>query len=617
MEYVHGKTLKELILEKAPFSNAATLAIVEQVALALSHAHENGIIHKDIKPQNILIKTDGDEGGYVKVTDFGIADRKNSLKISEENFTMGSVHYISPEGASNDPVDARSDLYSLGITMYEMLTGELPFDSDDPDEIPQMHRASPFPNIAKKRSDIFPMMREVLTKLVSKPPHKRYQTATQLYNDVKRAIMEDTKYREHGDFIAQQQSAVNPNIYAGYDEPAPPPRKQSPPGRTEQGAAKNPKKDRMVIIGGIATAVVVLALIGIGIFWLLSRFGDQEGYATIPSVIGHEISWVTEQLENSGLNFSIQEEYHDTVPLGHVIDSNVRSAGAWNVEYEVELLVSLGSESAQQVVVPDISGMSIAAAVSLFADLPISLNQENGVFHQTVPENHIISQNPEAGASVPHGTTIYVYWSQGPQTQMSAMPNIIALTDTAARSQILQNNLVVGTVTAERSEAHPVGTVIRQHPQPGTQLHPGSSVDFVLSDGLNVPDTTGTVPDATGTTPPETTSAETTPPEEIEPEETTEIDDPNDPTEPEEATEPTTQPQQTVRRLTIFPPGLTEEPADVRLYRISNGSMLFEASHTMTQESMAWIIDVSGTGTIEFVVTVNGANVGSQFENFN
>jgi serine/threonine-protein kinase len=613
MEYVHGKTLKELIQEQAPFSNEVMLGVAEQITAALIHAHEGGIIHKDIKPQNILVMPNGS----VKVADFGIADdKKSTRKVVEEGSTMGSVHYISPEAACNDPVDARSDLYSLGITMFEMMTGELPFDSDDPDEIPALHIGAPFPNIIKKNPEILPLVREIIAKLTRKDTNKRYQSANLLYKDIKRAIMECAKYRQ---FETAQQTSRDSAHHTGSvgtpravhrddDISRPAPRPRPPAGRPKKTAA-DIRRERLFIAGGIGAAALVIVLLVIGINWISGLFGnDDEGYVTVPALIGRDIEWVMQELTAIGIDFIELEPEYSTeaphIPYGHVLSSNVHGAGDWPLDTPIQLIMSLGPQGAVATIsVPDITGLHIDQARAIIENLPIYFAEESSAFNQVVPENHIISQNPQSGTNVPEGTTIYVIWSLGAQAQLATVPNIVALPEAQARSAILNANLAVGNIIVEQSDIIPRGSVIRQITAPGTQLPPGSAIDFVISDGV--------LPPEPGTEPP--TEPYTEPP--TEPGENgyengydNGYDDPygeNGYDDPEPQP-----PVETSRVLPLNPLIAAEETVALRLYRIVNGGMRqLVATTEATAEDLPWNVTVSGSGTVEFILSVNGTEL--------
>ncbi|MCL2575023.1 MAG: Stk1 family PASTA domain-containing Ser/Thr kinase [Defluviitaleaceae bacterium] len=595
MEYVHGKTLKELINERAPFSNEIMLGVAEQITLALVHAHENGIVHKDIKPQNILVMSNG----TVKVTDFGIADDKNSRRaIVEEGSTMGSVHYISPEAASSAEVDPRSDLYSLGITMFEMMTGVLPFDSEDVDEIPVMHMEAPLPSITKFNPQTLPKVREIIVKLTSKATYKRYQSANSLYKDIQQAIHECAKYQQ----LEAGDEGGGERYQARHQNDTPAPRKPQPrPRKTE----KDKLRDKIFITGGIAAAVVVLVGLGFLISWIVGLFGDDDtDMVFVPMLDGMHIDAV----RDLGLTLDESFEYSDDVGFNYIIWSSIVEAGYMEIGANVEVVISQGSEDDQRITVPDITGLSITAARDIITNLGLQLNEEEAIFSLTVPENHIISQNPAYPEEVPFGTAIYIVWSLGQETQMATVPNLISLTQLQAQSQILAAGLTLGEVSVEQDAVFPAGTVIRQS-VPANQLrHNGTAIDITISNG-NIP-----VEGAEPTTPPVETI--TTPPtEQPTTEPPTEAPtQPNgeDPTEPDEPTTPVIS-TRVVPLNPVLPEGEVSNLTFAR--RNPDGSLTTIASRTATPDDMPWSITVQGSGTVEFVLLVNGVEF-SQVINF-
>ncbi|MCL2168792.1 MAG: Stk1 family PASTA domain-containing Ser/Thr kinase [Defluviitaleaceae bacterium] len=611
MEYVHGKTLKELIEEKAPFTNEVMLGVAEQITAALAHAHENNIIHKDIKPQNILVM----QNGAVKVADFGIADDKNTRKHAEEGSTMGSVHYISPEAACNDPVDARSDLYALGITMYEMMTGELPFDSENPDEIPGMHMGSPFPVITKKNPEVLPLVHQIIMKLTQKLPYRRYQTANSLYSDIQRAIMECSRYRQ---FETADQGAVHRAPPTPFDTPAPriktpmpPPDEDIPrPRASSPRSRESVKRDRTLLVGGVVS-VIGLGALALLIWWLVDWGSGNEGYVHIPGVIGRDIDWVRNELTTLGLTYEIEEIYHDTFAEGIVAYSEVLGPGDWAVDRPVRLQVSRGPSlvAGEQFLVPDIVGMPIAEVAAMFAGLPIYFTAEGNTHHPTIAEGSIISQNPAAGTYVPYGTFIYIVESLGVGTQMTTMPDLIGTTEANARSLILQNNLSFGVIIAEHSVTHPIGAVISQNPQPGTSLHEGTPVDFTISNGPPP----GYEPTEPQTPTPPATPVETDPDNGDENGEN-DYDDP--PYEEETTPAPTPPPVPVSRQLPLNPVIPVGEAAHLHLYRVVDGTRVPESSTLATAAALPWIPTVVGNGSVEFVLTVNGVDAGAEWVHF-
>ena len=601
MEYVPGKTLKELILERAPFENEVMLGVVSQIVAALAHAHENGVIHKDVKPQNILVSPDGD----VKVTDFGIADSKNAVKIVNADSTMGSVHYISPEIACNDPADARSDLYSLGITMYEMMTNQLPFDSENADEIPKMHVEMPIPNIMKKNPKVLPLVREIIIKLTNKYPHQRYQSANSLQNDIQRAILECEKYREY------QKNNIEPRYKPAVDQP---PRASSSRPRPDRNQKKpeDIKRERMLLAGGIVVAALVLTGIVFGAIALINLFSDDtNGYVTPPPLEGRHVDDVRDEMEALGLYLEIAvEEYHQYLPEGYIIRTNVTVEGQLAVGTTIQVAVSLGEEGGERIEVPDITGLHISQAVQIVLDMPIYIVQNDPVFSDTVQENHIISQEPEPGTMVAFGSNIYIVYSMGAVQQLATVPNLQGMTETTARTSILSAGLNVGMVTVEESETVQRGQIISQSIPPNQQRPLGTAIDFVISDGiLEVEEPTDQPPPPTDQQPPQPPATD---------EDDQDQDDDIEPPTDEDEDDPAP-PEPTISSYGLsITPALTEGVSyNLSLARrLPNGALSIVETRQMTSADLPWNVVVQGYGTMEFVLLVNNLETFATEVNF-
>jgi len=382
-----------------------------------------------------------------------------------------------------------------------------------------------------------------------------------------------------------------------------------PAPRTKSPAAA--KKDRLLMAGGIGAAVVVLGLLGFGLVWLIGLFGNDEpeGYVNIPGVIGHDASRIISELEALGLRLDIQEDYHPTIPEGQIFDSNVRSPGLWDVSEVIELMVSLGPSDRANFSVPNIEGMSIESASEMFENLPVSLYIADSAFSQNIPQGYIIMQDPPAGTLVVEGSTISIIESRGPQTQMVAVPNLFGLSQANAQSQILLNNLVFGEITAEESDTHPRGAIIRQSPAAGAQVPPGTAVDFVVSDG--VLDDEDLPPTGDATTPAVTTPITTEPGDDENgyEEQTTATTTP---------TETTPAPAQTTEVLTLNPVLSEGNSYELRLERREGGQTSNAGAMTATSAQMPWHLTVSGAvgSTAEFVLFINGVESGSQMVTF-
>ncbi|MCL2415996.1 MAG: Stk1 family PASTA domain-containing Ser/Thr kinase, partial [Defluviitaleaceae bacterium] len=509
MEYVRGSTLKDLIQKRAPFSNSVMLGVANQIATALKHAHSCGIVHRDIKPQNILVMPNG----MVKVADFGIAvsaqaSSRRRDDYDDEESTLGSVHYISPEQACNDPVDARSDLYSLGICMFEMMTGELPFDGDNAEDIALMHMERALPNMKRKNPQIDEFVRSIIIKLASKQPASRYQNAGELLIDIQDAL---ENLVELGESDSERPTEEDyESDYRGYTvgakAAARPKRK---PGKNTKAKSKiltkgrNAMKERLVIFGAIASAVLIFALI---ISLLIVIFNNEPTYVQVPDIIETDQNDARSELESLGLVMNIlHHEPSQEVNQGYILRMNYIAGGNVHVGTIVEVIVSSGPELIE---VPDITKQSLQYAVRMIESLEINLQERSSEYNSEIPQNHIISQSPVAGEMVSPGTTIFVTISDGDEIIMATVPDLSGLRENEARQRLVEVGLRPGTVSSAESSS-PVGIVIGQNMSPGRSVHENTAVNFVVSSGAVMYSPTPTPPtqmaEATPTPTPEPT----------------------------------------------------------------------------------------------------------------
>ncbi|MCL2350379.1 MAG: PASTA domain-containing protein, partial [Defluviitaleaceae bacterium] len=466
----------------------------------------------------------------------------------------------------------------------------------------------PLPSIIKKNSEVLPMVREIISKLTNKHPYKRYQSANSLQHDIHRAINESSRYHE---YEKNRQSGGHSGYipHFGSDDNDIPPARSRQPNR----GAKTPedkRREKMIIGGGVLAMAVVIFLLVWGIVALVGFLNnDDDGYVFVPGLIGQNLDWAEIQLGTLGLDFDVDWEYSDDVPYRQIISSNVLGAGNLPADFEVRIMVSLGSQGAARVSVPDITGLHISQAGDIIMNLPgqpFTIFADDPVFSNTVPENHIIMQSPAPETNAPHGTVIHITYSLGPERQMSTMPNIIGLTEQAARAAISQAGLVVGEITVEESAAHARGTVIRQAIPPGQMRQPNTVVDFVLSDGI--------LPETTESTTPETTTTAPAGGGEDENGDDENGYDENGYENGDEDAEPG-EPTPTSNSLTLNPPIAAGETASLRLYRVEGGVRIFEQAREATALELPWLVTVTGIGTVEFVLMVDGVEF-SQWVSF-
>ena len=625
MEYIAGKTLKELITDKAPFSNETMLGVASQIAAALIHAHENGIIHRDIKPQNVLCMPNG----VVKVADFGIAKSHDSKNLVDEFSTMGSVHYISPEVACGDPIDPRSDLYSLGIVMFEMMTGELPFDSDDADEITMLHVEAPFPNIRKKNPKVLPVVREMIVRLTNKQPFRRYQSASSLYTDIQRAVMESAEE----DYRDDSRAAARPSPFEQKPRPHEMPQSQTrmrPAGRPEMTIPRNDgrdrNKERLIIIGGIVTAAVLIAGLIFLVSWLMGGGGDN-GLVRVPYHMGMEAEAARAELEAAGLYLEIHEEreFHEYIEEGHITQSEF-PLGTEMVEpgRVIRVVVSLGppegNEYAEMIEVPHIVGIHLDNAVISLVDVPLNLYPEDFRFDDNFAHNYILEQNPPAGQMVEPGTQIRIVISLGAELTMVPVPELIGLQDMQARAAIVQAGLNIGNVIPVEHLTYSAGIVIWQSVSADTEVLAGSSIDFHVSAGILTPpdDDDDDDPDENDEPGQNQDDDPDDAPDENGGENGENGDDPDDNDVNDNQNEdppPSDQPPALITRtlpLTpVIPPDATVMVT--LLQRQPDGSLRTVLMQEVSNADLPLHAQVQGIGNVEFIIEVNGVYAGSEF----
>ena len=524
MEFVDGKTLKTFITEEAPLDNLQIISAIKQIAEALAHAHEHKIIHRDIKPQNILVTNEG----IIKVADFGIARSARSDTIEFNRSTMCSAHYASPEQVRTGVTDGRSDLYSLGILMYELATGDLPFNGDDLLAITYKHQHEPLPDVFESAPALYPALGDIIVKLTQKDPIHRYQNADQLIDDLDEAF-DNPIYSVrpeidlHGDTKTVAITKVNPRQATkverntnAYDNGS------SNRGSGGSGRRRNDyyddydrkqmKKEKLAIAGAILLAIVLLAVLAVVV---LPRILRSDSRPEVPDVRGWTVEAALAEFERLGIPpFDVYDEwlFNDEFEYGQIIDFSHAIIGRrwderWEDELNIFVRVSRGSETVE---VPTLTGMTFTQAHALATGHGFTVTEEQ-MYSDNVPQHHIISQNPAAGESVAPGGSIHLVVSTGQSVDRVTVPLVIGLTESQGRSVLEQNGLNVGPTRLEYHEYLLSGTIIRQSQDAGTEVSRGSMILIDVSQG---PAPATPVP----TAPPD--EPEPTPPPELDPDPT-------------------------------------------------------------------------------------------------
>jgi eukaryotic-like serine/threonine-protein kinase len=473
MEYLSGPDLKQVIRRRAPLPALQAIDYGQQILAALGAAHRRDVVHRDVKPQNVLVAEDG----HLKVTDFGIARAGAQTDMTEAGSVIGTAQYLSPEQARGDDVTAASDCYAVGIVLYEMLTGRVPFDGDRAVAVAMKQISDePVPPRVVEPS-IPPELDAVVMRALAKRPSERYRTADELSRALSEARLAIDG--SAGTTSVLPAAAGPPTDETRVMEPVtgptrvgPPPPDEPPPGR---------RRWPWIVAG-----IVLIAAIAVGAFLLFAN--DDAKAVTIPSVAGQSAAEAQRTLEGAGLEVDVQTVNDSQVDQGQAIGTEPPAGQQVNEGDTVVLRVSGGPGEAT---VPDVVGDPEENATAELgrADFQVDVRQEAS---SDVDEGIVISQSPESGAQADVGSTVTISVSSGPENV--SVPDVQQQSLDSAEAELGGAGLVVGNVSSQPSEDFSEGTVIRQSPGPGAKVPEGSGVDLVVAsapEGVTVPPIVG------------------------------------------------------------------------------------------------------------------------------
>jgi len=463
MEYIKGKTLKELIQEKEILTLEEIANYTRQVALALQHAHNNHVIHRDIKPHNIMITEDN----RAKVTDFGIALAATSSTITNMGNVIGSVHYFSPEQARGGYIDEKSDLYSLGIVMYEMATGKVPFEGDSPVAIALKHIQQEPETPTEINPHISRNLEKIILKLIQKDQASRYQNTQDLIEDINR-LKKDYDENHLPSNINHEDSPTQiiPRI------------KEEDIISTRQEPVKDKKrKNKMVIASAILAALIAAGLFTFGLFYLSSLFQSEE--FELPDFVGMNIEEVRKDAEKLGLNLKEQPREDNKVPADEIINQN--PAGGIKVKpgFTIDVVVSIGSSP---ISVPDLLYKMETEVSYILENSSLAVGHKDERYSE-FPKGVVIEQSPRAGSPVSDGTVVNYVVSLGPEIVPFSMPNLIGVDIETAKNMLDQKNLQEGSIKEEYSDEYKEGIVMNQNIVSGTPVSENTTINLVVSKG--------------------------------------------------------------------------------------------------------------------------------------
>ena len=476
MEYVVGRTLKEVITDSGALDYQTAVKYAIGIASALKQAHDHAIVHCDVKSQNILIDTKG----VAKITDFGIARAFGQPSESEERGVIGSVYYLSPEQAAGKPVTAQSDLYSLGVVLFEMLTGQLPYDGDTPAEVARQHLTSPTPSARRYDPEIPYDLDAIVTKALAKNPLLRYKTDDDFLSDLRRV---ETRLRK-AETAAEE--SLSPHHKGVSDETIiirseemgdgllhkTPLRDENPDNGAAAGEKEPPKKNKTKkMLGLFIGAIFLLSALIYGLV------GYSSGDIAVPDVKGKTLVEAEDILKDNNLDFTLKEEFDAKVPTGTVIKQSPGAGSHVKAGRKIQLTVSKGAEPG---VVPDLKGKNLAEATEMLHAAKLAVGKVTVQYKEGAAQGAVLSQDIEAGKKVAAGTKVdlVVNISKG----QSVVPDLKGLTLSDARERLSSMGLMVGSVTTKEDSA-PKGTVIGAEPEFGKVLSEGSVVTLIVSGG--------------------------------------------------------------------------------------------------------------------------------------
>lgn len=465
MEYVPGRTLKERIKEEGSVPAAQALEIARQIAGALAQAHANNLVHCDIKPHNILVMPDGN----VKVADFGIARAVTESTMTYNDNIMGSVHYFSPEQARGTIITPKSDVYSLGVVLYEMLTGRIPFDGNTAVSIARKHLEEEAPPVRSVVPNIPPVVEALVTRMMAKEPALRPDSRL-LVQDITR-----TEQMMRGDTAAMP--AFDPDAT----------RVLSPVEAQEISAIAEAEEEEASAVEEksffrtkkFKFGLVLILMLGFltGFFLSFGKFWSSVEI-TVPDVTGKQLTLARQILEDQHLRVTVAETFDASIPVGVVVSQTPEAGTTVKEERTITIYVSKGGEELEM---PNLRGLKQADAVAKLQQMGLRLGSSYETFSDE-DSGTVISQDPRSGTRISKGQSVDITVSKGQKIKKVTIPDVKGVPSDRARTMIEGSNLKVGSISEEAS-TQAAGTVVSQSPAGGTEVDSGTAVRLVVSNG--------------------------------------------------------------------------------------------------------------------------------------
>ena len=478
MEYIDGITLKDYIDSEHVLNWKDAVHFVVQILRALQHAHNRGIVHRDIKPQNIMLLTDG----TIKVMDFGIAKFAREESRTATDQAIGTVHYISPEQARGDVTDAKSDLYSVGVMFYEMLTGRKPFDTDNPVSIAVMHMQ----NVAVRPRDINPNipsgLEEIIMHAMEKDASKRYQTAAEMIRDIE-------AFKANNQIIFGYYNAPEPTQYFTPPETGnrrAPQRERVAYEQNGGGGEPEPEQSKSLVIPILtAVTIVVLVVAAIVIFLIVGQGTNGSNSSTdeVPKVIG--MNYDDAVLNYPNIDFEVAEQDYTDKYEENIIYKQSIEAGQFvkkNKDGKIELAVAV-SKGVQKVQIPDLTNYTAQEAEDALKALGLTAEQKKtqSTSEENIEADHVIRTDPAMNEEVAVGSNVVIYVSQGVAVDETDVPKFVGMTREDAQKEADSRKLKLEITEVPSTEEK--GIVTEQDPEPGKVVVSGSTIKLNVSNG--------------------------------------------------------------------------------------------------------------------------------------
>lgn len=592
MEYVEGITLKDFIHDNAPLGWKRSVKIAMEIGKALEEAHKKHIVHRDIKPQNIIVT----KMGAIKVTDFGIARAATASTISVDNDVLGSVHYISPEQARGGYVDEKSDIYSLGVVLYEMLTGHVPFDADTPVAIAMKHIEETPVSPLEEQPDIPQSVADITNKAMAKDTRARYQSVTELMTDLVTVLVDP-----NGVKIVEPPMPVDAGATRKMEPVKPDTKEEEAAVVTKKGKKKKlDKEDKRAVVAAIITSLLIVALLSVFAaklifpeFSVLSMFGfGQNSEVEVPDLLTLTVEEAEKKLEGTNFTLKVKEDAEDSdQPEGTIIEQYPKGGRKVKGKHEIEVTLSNGNGApadGKEFTLDSYKAMEYRQAEIELERLGLDVNIE-WEKDNSVAEGYVIRQSPEEGTNVKRGDEVTLVVSEMADSENVIVPTLIGMTQSQAKRELEKYNLTLGAVSYEPSD-RPEGQVIGQSIAGGDSVGIKTAVRITLSSGpeeSGEPDTptgNGSQGGETGSSDGNSGTTSTTPAETQQKEQTLSISLPQD-----------------------------KDSVTVRI--TSGGTTIYEGTHN-PQETPEISRTVRGSGQVTYDVYIDGQKIGSKTIDF-